>query len=227
MYSMPAEVACSDLDAAPDAMIIIDSAGVACFASRQSTAIFGYARIEHRRGYWNGVRPMSMGLELCARRQDGTEILDMRPPLGPLGKPRVLLVEDDPAVRDATRLLLRVEGYEVKVAASLAEALGVAKDAKDEQTIDVVIADYHLGSGETGIQVIERIRERLGRRLGAVLMTGDTCGAIRDLPRGPNLRVISKPTRADELLTLLRELGFHPPYGGIEPRLLAPSSSKC
>jgi hypothetical protein len=61
--------------------------------------------------------------------------------------------------------------------------------------IDVVVADYHLGGGETGMQVIERIRESLGAQLGAVLMTGDTSGAIRDLPHHPNLRVVSKPTR--------------------------------
>jgi two-component system, sensor histidine kinase len=93
---MPPEVARSALDAARDAMIIIDDAGIICFANRQASAMFGYAReeivahsveqllpqrfrqrhIEHRRGYWNnvGVRPMGVDFELLARRQDDTKI---------------------------------------------------------------------------------------------------------------------------------------------------------
>jgi two-component system, sensor histidine kinase len=46
----------------------------------------------------------------------------------------------------------------------------------------------------------------LGSLLKAVLMTGDTSSAIKDLPRDPYLRLASKPVQADELLTLLRAL---------------------
>ena len=42
-------------------------------------------------------------------------------------KPRVILVEDDPGVRDATRMLLNVEGYWVSAVASLAEAYSALK----------------------------------------------------------------------------------------------------
>jgi hypothetical protein len=38
----------------------------------------------------------------------------------------------------------------------------------------------------------------------AVLMTGDTCSVVAELPRDPHLRVAGKPIDADELLTLLR-----------------------
>jgi PAS domain S-box-containing protein len=117
-------------------------------------------------------------------------------------KPRVLLVEDDPGVRASMRLLLRVEGYDVVLAANLAEALDAAHSGA---SVDFLITDYHLEGGETGIQVIEALRARFGP-LRAVLMTGDTSTEIRDLPRDPSLRVASKPLKADEILTLLREL---------------------
>ena len=45
----------------------------------------------------------------------------------PAGRPRVLLVEDDPGVRDATRMLLNVEGYRVSAVASREEALRSAR----------------------------------------------------------------------------------------------------
>ena len=40
----------------------------------------------------------------------------------------------------------------------------------------------------------------------AVLITGDTSSAVKELPRDPHLRIASKPVKADELLALLGEL---------------------
>jgi len=115
--------------------------------------------------------------------------------------PHVLLVEDDPAVQRATRMLLSLEDYRVTAVASLAEALEVARTG-----LDLLVTDYHLGHGETGIQVIAAIRQIAGAGLRAVLVTGDTSTAVRELPRDPNLRFASKPVNAEELLALLRDL---------------------
>jgi len=119
-----------------------------------------------------------------------------------IGKVNVLLVEDDRAVRDATRMLLKAEGYGVLTAETLAEALHKVR----QETIDLLVTDYHLSDGETGTQVIAELREALGRPLKAVLMTGDTSSAVQELPRDSHLRVASKPIKAEELLTLLRAL---------------------
>jgi len=119
------------------------------------------------------------------------------------GRPRVLLVEDDAPVRDATRMLLKVEGYRVTAVATLAEALRAAHDGEG---IDILVTDYHLGDGETGTQVIAAVREVLDSGLRAILMTGDTSSAIKELPRDARLQVASKPVKADELLTLIETL---------------------
>lgn len=123
--------------------------------------------------------------------------------LGRRAVPHVLLVEDDPGVRDATRMLLTVEGYRVTAVASLTEAVHAAQT---RGRIDLLVTDYHLRDGETGIQVIAALREAMGLPLKAVLITGDTSNAIRELPRDPDLRITSKPIRADEMLLLLRAL---------------------
>jgi PAS domain S-box-containing protein len=114
---------------------------------------------------------------------------------------KVLLVEDDPAVRDATRMLLSVEGYQVTAVSSLAEALEASRAG-----IDLLVSDYHLRDGETGTQVIATLRQALGSPLKAVLVTGDTSTAVRELPRDLNLRIASKPLQAEELLRLLQSL---------------------
>jgi two-component system, sensor histidine kinase len=121
----------------------------------------------------------------------------------PIGAARVLLVEDNPAVRRATALLLDLEGYDVTPVASLKEAL---QHVQTGHGVDLLISDFHLNDGETGTQVIATLREILGVSLRAVLTTGDTSSAIKQLPRDPHLRITSKPIKAEELLTLLRSL---------------------
>jgi len=118
-----------------------------------------------------------------------------------VGKVHVLLVEDDDAVRAATRMLLNVEGYTVSAVDSVRAALQHA-----DEGIDLLVTDYHLRDGETGLQLITALRETLGVSLRAVLMTGDTSSAMKEVPRDPHLRVASKPIDADELLALLRAL---------------------
>ncbi len=118
------------------------------------------------------------------------------------GSGSVLLVDDDPGVRDATRMLLKVEGYRVTAVGSLAEALG----AMSQGAPDLLVTDYHLTGDELGTEVITTLRARWGANLKAVLITGDTSAAIKELSGDPYLRITSKPVDAEKLLTLLREL---------------------
>jgi len=122
------------------------------------------------------------------------------PPAAAAGGACVLLVEDDPSVRDATSMLLRVEGYRVTAVASLAAAV----QAACAQAPDLLITDYRLGEGELGTDVIAAVRERLGGRLKAILLTGDTAAVVRQQQVDPQLRILSKPVDAEELLALLQ-----------------------
>lgn len=114
----------------------------------------------------------------------------------------VLLVEDDASVRHATSMLLRVEGYRVTAVASLAEA----QSAVAQRAPRLLVTDYHLGNGELGTEVIAALRTRLGPLLKVVLLTGDTSGAVKEMHSDPNLRILSKPVNAEELLRLLQDL---------------------
>ncbi len=114
-----------------------------------------------------------------------------------------MVVEDNVSVRQATCLLLELEGYHVTPVASLAEAV---QHIQKGHGVDLLITDYHLSGGETGSQVIAKLREMQGITLKAVITTGDTSSAIKHLPRDPYLKVTSKPIQADELLALLRAL---------------------
>jgi PAS domain S-box-containing protein len=125
------------------------------------------------------------------------------PPRATAGAARILLVDDDAGVRNATAMLLEVEGYQVARTASLAEAI---QEARRGLPIDLVIADYHLQKGETGLDVIESIRQLAGESIAAVLVSGDTSSKLRGLKSKGPVRVASKPIRADELLRLIASL---------------------
>jgi two-component system, sensor histidine kinase len=131
--------------------------------------------------------------------QQGSEPMGRRPK----GRPRILIVEDDASVRNATRMLLTGEGYSVAAVGSLSEAVeqGTAKPR-----VDLLVTDYHLRDGETGMQVIRTLRQALTVPLRAILVTGDTSAAMHELPTDPYLRIASKPMRPQELLKLLSEL---------------------
>ncbi len=100
-------------------------------------------------------------------------------------------------------MLLEVEGYRVITAASLAVAV---KGAKENLQINLLVTDYHLSPGETGVEVIAALRGVLGESLRAVLVTGDTSSTVGDLERDEWIRVASKPINADELLAIVKTL---------------------
>ena len=141
-----------------------------------------------------GAREARRGITMAS----GAVQPDVRP-----ASARILLVDDDAGVRNATAMLLKVEGFEVLCAASLAEA---SEALRSGPRIDLVIADYHLPQGATGIEVIAAARKVAGENLGAVLVSGDTSSTLREVKATERLRIASKPIRADELLSLITEL---------------------
>jgi CheY-like chemotaxis protein len=115
---------------------------------------------------------------------------------------RILLVEDDKSVRDATRMLFDVEGFRTTAVGSPEEALREARD----RGFDLIVTDFHLQRRATGVELVAALRAVLGASLKAVVITGDTSRTIRQLPADPGLRVAIKPSRAEELLGLMRAL---------------------
>ena len=69
----------------------------------------------------------------------------------------VLLVEDEPFVREATRAILERAGYEVLLAEHAVEAMKVYEEC--ERQIDLVMTDMVL-PGRTGQQLGQDLRER-------------------------------------------------------------------
>jgi Signal transduction histidine kinase len=80
-----------------------------------------------------------------------------------------LVIDDEARSREAMQGYLEELGCQVSVAATINEATALAQ----LQEPDLVIADFRLRGGETGLQVIEALR-KTRPFLPALLITGDT-----------------------------------------------------
>ena len=70
----------------------------------------------------------------------------------------VLLVEDDRALRNSLREALSVEGYDLKTAASLADARAQLRNLPMGKTMDLVVLDLGLPDGE-GQSLLTELRQ--------------------------------------------------------------------
>ncbi|MBO0750945.1 MAG: response regulator [Bradyrhizobiaceae bacterium] len=110
----------------------------------------------------------------------------------------VLVIDDDPAVRNSLKFALEIEGFAVKLyptgAAVLAEG--------DMPASACLVADYNL-AGMSGLDLIERLRER---HVGfpAILITSHPTAAIRHRAASAGVRLIEKPLLNDALFQCIR-----------------------
>jgi two-component system response regulator MprA len=114
---------------------------------------------------------------------------------------RILVVDDESAVREAVERALRIDGYEVAVAGDGREAL----HALDERTADAVVLDV-LMPRINGLDLCRRLRDR-GDRTPVLMLTARDAVADRvaGLDAGADDYLV-KPFALEELLARLRAL---------------------
>jgi two-component system, OmpR family, response regulator MprA len=114
---------------------------------------------------------------------------------------RVLVVDDDRAVRDALRRVLTLAGYEVQSAEGGVEAI----EAVVQSVPDAVVLDVGMPVLD-GLQVCERLR-RLGNRVPILMLTArvEVSDRVAGLDAGADDYLV-KPFDVDELKARLRAL---------------------
>jgi len=117
---------------------------------------------------------------------------------------RVLLVEDDPEVRQAMTALLERWQCTVRSAGSTAGTLETLRDAG--WTPDIVIADQHLEGTDLGSATITTVRNRLGRDVPALIVTADMTDAVTLAAQEASVELMRKPLKPAELRALLAHL---------------------
>ena len=116
----------------------------------------------------------------------------------------ILVIADTPIVQEGTGGLLSKWGYSVLAAGSDEAAL--VRLAEREQRPDLIISDYHLASGRTGIRAIEQVNAAFGSPIPAILVSGDTAAEpLRDA-RDRGYILLHKPVDPMRLRAVMHEL---------------------
>lgn len=127
-----------------------------------------------------------------------------RPAGGDLAGALVLVVDDEALVRDGMEGVLVGWGCRVVTAASGDEAFARLRESGESP--DVIVSDYRLREGETGIEVIERLHAAYSPSIPAVVISGDTAPErLREADAGGH-RLLHKPVQPAKLRAMLSYL---------------------
>ena len=118
------------------------------------------------------------------------------------GSGLIILIEDDVAVANAWGLLLEAEGYRVAMAESASEAEAVVRHLDVDP--DLIISDFHLLDGSTGVEAVASIRKDVGKTVPAFIVSGDTSKVVQDARTLENSTIMSKPVNTERMLELAR-----------------------
>jgi signal transduction histidine kinase len=136
-------------------------------------------------------------------RADPRDVLPPAPELlaaSPLAGLRCLVVDDDPAILDASRALLQHWHCHVDCVATAGEALARLADAGTR--LDVLLCDLQLAGDEDGMEVIDAAR-RLQPDALAVLVSGATGPEVLQRLRKGGVMLLTKPVAPAKLRALL------------------------
>ena len=127
--------------------------------------------------------------------------------LGHVGE--ILVVDDEPEVRELLALLLRDEGYRVTTAVDGLAALALV--AQGTVRPDLILADYNLPNGMDGLQLAAKVRAALHRHMPVIILSGDIAtGSLTEIGNADCMQ-LSKPVKPHELTEVIQTLLPRPP----------------
>lgn len=118
----------------------------------------------------------------------------------PISGALIVCIENDAAILDGMRTLLKAWDAEVIAVADPEGAIAAIEGAG--RRVTGLLVDYHLDRGN-GIAAIRDIRRRFGDGIPAILITADRSPAVQVAAREENVAVLNKPVKPASLRALL------------------------
>ena len=136
----------------------------------------------------------------CAASAKVETVMPAMPPAARVA----LIVENDSAMRRGYELMLGGRfGMVVRATGGTAEAL--AAMGQDDPP-DVILADYNLDNGDTGIAAIQALRAAAGQRVPAVMVTAQRDPRIARDCAALGVPLMEKPVCPEELGAILSQV---------------------
>jgi signal transduction histidine kinase len=113
----------------------------------------------------------------------------------------IVVVEDEPAVREGLTVLLRGWGATVHAFDSVQAVEAWARAQPPGP--DLAIVDYRLPAGRTGVDALKGLRAAFGAALPAIVVTGSTMGGHEDESSRENFHLLIKPVAPNKLRAMI------------------------
>jgi CheY-like chemotaxis protein/anti-sigma regulatory factor (Ser/Thr protein kinase) len=116
----------------------------------------------------------------------------------------VFVIDDDPLVRDGMAGLFRSWGCRVAVGSS--DLISVDGLARHPERPDLIVSDFRLPQGKTGIEIIESLRRAYNAQIPAFLISGDTNTEPQREARARGLQLLHKPITPMALRAMFNQI---------------------
>jgi CheY-like chemotaxis protein len=123
------------------------------------------------------------------------------PDSGPFAGSLVLCLDNEVSILEGMRALLEGWSCDVLIATSLAAAKAAL--ASSTRSPDVVLADYHLDDGITGVEALARLNAGRQVPMPGIVITADYTEAVRDEAIEHGHHFMRKPIKPAQLRALL------------------------
>ena len=120
-----------------------------------------------------------------------------------LGGRTIVIVEDEPAVRQGLEVLLAGWGASIVSLDSVAAARAWAEGADPGAAPALVIADYRLEDGATGAAAIAAVRQRFGAAVPAIVVTGSSMTGHDKEALEHDFHLLIKPVLPNKLRAMI------------------------
>ena len=120
-----------------------------------------------------------------------------------LGGRTIVVVEDEPAVRQGLDVLLTGWGATIVSLDSVAAARAWAEAADPGSPPALVIADYRLEDGATGVAAIAAVRRRFGDAVPAIVVTGSSMTGHDKEALEHDFHLLIKPVLPNKLRAMI------------------------
>jgi signal transduction histidine kinase/ActR/RegA family two-component response regulator len=134
----------------------------------------------------------------------------------------VLVIDDDPLVLEGMSGIFRQWGCQVITADTDDKALKVASE--QDRLPDLIISDYFLSRGRTGIETIEWLRSELSASIPAFLISGDTDPATLLEAKNKGFHLLHKPVDPMALRAMFEQAIRRSPAAAVRTLQLAEQS---
>lgn len=127
-------------------------------------------------------------------------------------KLRILVVDDEPDILLGLNAVLRAQSHTVKTFDNPSQALKHLT-ASEVTPYDLVITDYRMPGGLSGLDLAKRVKEHTRRKTKVFLMTGFDISSLREFSEALTSEIadeiIQKPIPNEKLIAIIEKSFLH------------------